>query len=380
MEYFKFYNPVKVIFGKGTISQIGSRIASYGYKNALLLYGGGSIKNNGVYNTIVNSLNQNNVNFIEFGGVQPNPILQHANDAVEICKKNNIDVILAAGGGSVIDEAKGIAAGFYQKDVWDIYSGKSKVSKALPIFTVLTLSATGSELNSYSVLTKPEERKKWSFGSPYTYPVVSIIDPEVQNTLPWRQTVNGGVDALSHIMENYFSKGDAEPTLAINEALMRTIIKNINELQENQNDYKARSEFAWTASLALSGLTSVAMNGGEWAVHSIEHSLSAFNPEIAHAEGLAVVFPAWIEYTAKYNSERFLRWSKNVFNKDSINEGIAAFRNLLKKWNAPQTLADLKINSALIPDLAENALEQGMLGNFKLIDYDDVINILKIAC
>jgi alcohol dehydrogenase len=379
MVNFKFYNPTKVIFGKDTLSQIGEQISSFDIKKVLLLYGGGSIKMNGVYSSVISSLKSNNIEFVELPGVQPNPVVTHVREAIGIAKSENVDAILAVGGGSVIDEAKSIAAGFYASDVWNIFEKKESVRKALPLFTVLTLSATGTEMNSYAVLTNAQEKKKWSFGSPYSYPLVSVIDPTVQMSLPWRQTINGGVDSLSHIMELYFAGSDAETTLAINEALMRTIIKSMNILQENEKDYSARAELAWCASLALCGLTGVAMNGGEWTVHRIEHAISAFYPEVAHAEGLAVVFPAWLKYVYSENPIRFERWAKNVFGADSIDDGITAFISMLKKWKAPTTLAELNVDKSMIPELATNAMQQGTLGNFRKIEYDDVVKILNLA-
>lgn len=379
MENFKFYNPTKVIFGKDTIRQIGEQIVSFNIKKVLLLYGGGSIKINGVYSSVVSSLKQNNIEFVELPGVQPNPVVTHVREAIRIAKSENVQAVLAVGGGSVIDEAKSIAAGFYVDEVWNIFERKETVQKALPLFTVLTLSATGTEMNSFAVLTNSEEKKKWSFGSPYSYPLVSVIDPTVQMSLPWRQTINGGVDSLSHIMELYFAGGDTETTLAINEALMRTIIKSMNILLENEKDYSARAELAWCASLALCGITGVAMNGGEWTVHRIEHAISAFYPEVAHAEGLAVIFPAWLKYVNSDNPKRFERWAKNVFGADSIDEGIAAFISILKKWKAPTTLAELNVDKSLIPELASNAMQQGTLGNFRKIEYDDVVKIFNLA-
>ena len=379
MENFKFYNPTKVIFGKDTISQIGEQIVSFDIKKVLLLYGGGSIKTNGVYSSVVSSLKQNNIEFVELPGVQPNPVVTHVREAIRIAKSENVQAVLAVGGGSVIDEAKSIAAGFYVDEVWNIFERKETVQKALPLFTVLTLSATGTEMNSFAVLTNSEEKKKWSFGSPYSYPLVSVIDPTVQMSLPWRQTINGGVDSLSHIMELYFAGGDTETTLAINEALMRTIIKSMNILLENEKDYSARAELAWCASLALCGITGVAMNGGEWTVHRIEHAISAFYPEVAHAEGLAVIFPAWLKYVNSDNPSRFKRWAKNVLGADSIDEGIATFISLLKKWKAPTTLAELNVDKTMIPELARNAMQQGTLGNFRKIEFEDVVNILNLA-
>jgi alcohol dehydrogenase YqhD (iron-dependent ADH family) len=234
-------------------------------------------------------------------------------------------------------------------------------------------------MNSFSVLTKPEDQKKWAFGSPFTYPKVSIIDPAVQMTLPWRQTVNGGVDSLSHVMENYFGGIDEETTLSINEALMVSVIKSIDKLQVDYHNYHARADFAWASALALSGLTSLSMRGGEWVVHRIEHGISALFPKVAHAEGLAVLFPAWIRYVSQNKPGIFERWSSKVWGESTIDGGVNAFQNKLRQWQAPITLGDLGVSESDIPAIAENAFMQGPLGKIKEIHYEDMVNILKLA-
>jgi len=379
MENFKFYNPTKILFGKGTINNIGEEINNFGIKKIFLLAGSGSIKKNGVYDQTISSLKINNIEWVEFWGVQPNPILSHAREALEVLRKNNCEAILAVGGGSVIDEAKAICAGYYKNDIWDLFEDDREVTNALPLFVIQTLSATGSEMNSYSVLTNEFEKKKWAFGSRFTYPKVSIIDPEVQMTLPWRQTVNGGVDAISHVFENYFGGIDEESILSINEALVRTIIKTIDELKLDEKNYKARANFAWSAALALSGLTSCSMRGGEWVVHRIEHGISALFPEVAHAEGLAVLFPAWIKYVYNYKPIIFKRWAKNIWNTESIQDAINKFIQKLSEWNAPTKLEHLGVKENDIPAIAENAFMQGEIGNIKSINYDDMVNILRLA-
>ena len=379
MDNFKFYNPTKIIFGKGVISSLGEEISGYDIKKVMLLAGGGSIKLNGVYQQTIKSLQDKKIDFVEFWGVQPNPVLTHTLEAIEICRKENVDAIIAVGGGSVIDEAKSIAAGFYAKNVWNLFERTETIKKALPFFVVLTLSATGSEMNSFCVLTNAEEKKKWAFGSPMLYPKASFIDPQVQMTLPWRQTVNGGIDAMSHIHESYFGGNNEESTLSINEALLKTIIISVDNLQNNESDYNSRANLAWSASLALCGLTSVSMHGGEWVVHRIEHAISALYPKVAHGEGLAVLFPAWIKYVNQYKPHIFERWAKNVWNADSVDEAIYYMIEKHRTWNAPVTLGDLGVTEDMIPALAENALMLGTIGKIKIIDYNDVVNILKLA-
>jgi hypothetical protein len=234
-------------------------------------------------------------------------------------------------------------------------------------------------MNSFCVLTNSDEQKKWAFGSPMLYPKASFIDPQVQMTLPWNQTVNGGVDAMSHIHESYFSGNNEESTLSINEALLKTIIISVDNLKKNESDYDSRANLAWSASLALCGLTSVSMRGGEWVVHRIEHAISALFPNVAHGAGLSVLFPAWIKFVNQYKPHIFKRWAVNIWNVDSVDKAINAMTEKHRSWNAPVTLGDLGISEDIIPSLAENAMMQGSIGNIKRIEFSDVINILKLA-
>lgn len=379
MKNFIFHNPTKIIFGKNEISNIGKEITKNGIKKVLLVSGSGSIKKNGVYQQTVNSLKESGIKWTEFWGVIPNPILSHAREGCEIAKREGVEAILAVGGGSVIDECKAIAAGYYLDDVWDAYDKSAKVNKSLPIFTILTLSATGSEMNAFSVLTNAEEKKKWTMGAKSLYPVCSIIDPDVQSSLPWRQTTNGAVDTISHIMEVYFKGGDTEVTLGIDESMMRTVITSISRLQKNEKDYYARANLAWTATMALNGITSLGLGNGEWAVHRIEHGLSAVFPHVAHAEGLAVIFPAWIKYVSDINPEHFTRWAKNVWKADSIIEGVNKMKLAFHNWKAPVTLGELDIPETRIEEIADNTMLLGEFGSMKLLKRQDVINILKLA-
>lgn len=380
MDNFKYYNPTKIIFGKNTIGQIGREISKYGLKKVLLLAGGGSIKTNSVYETTINSLKQYNIEWIESWGVIPNPVLSHSEKSLQILRDFGAEAVLAVGGGSVIDEAKAICAGYFKNQIWSLFDGTDdRLTQALPLFVIQTLSATGSEMNSYAVLTNDKTQQKWDFGSPFTFPKVSIIDPYVQMSLPWRQTVNGAVDSLSHVMENYFGGIDQEITLSINEAIMKTIIQAIDKLQVDKNDYNSRAEFAWSSSLALSGLTSVSMQGGEWVVHRIGHGISALFPKVAHAESLSVLFPAWIKYVSQLKPEIFERWAKNIWQQESIDLGIIEFQSKLRQWKAPISLADLNIDEESIIPIAKNSIELGPIGNIKSINYEDMVNILKLS-
>ncbi|ROL58321.1 iron-containing alcohol dehydrogenase [Bacteroidetes/Chlorobi group bacterium Naka2016] len=382
MQNFVFHNPTKVIFGKGTIPTIGKEIAKFNVGKVLLLAGGGSIKNNRVYQQVVDSLRANKIEWIEHWGVRANPVLSHANEGIRIIKEKGLEGILAVGGGSVIDEGKSIAAGVFLDNLWDAFERKVNITKALPIFTVLTISATCSEMDPYAVLTNEEENKKWNIGSPVLYPKVSVVDPSVQFTLPWHQTVYGAIDALSHIMEFYFQSKGEEPTTSLDETLILNIFRSVDTLQKDPKNYDARATLAWSAILALNGFSAAGLYGGDWACHTIEHGISALHPEVAHGAGLAVVFPAWIKYIHPLNEPTFLRWAKNIFNKNNVESAVVALKEKYKSWGAPVSLRDLNITKDEISKIAEiiyKATEIRNIGEIKNLDYNDIIEILKIA-
>lgn len=379
MENFNFYNPVRVLFGEATIPQIGRELKNAGIKKILLLAGSGSIKSNGVYETTTKALRRAGIEWTEHWGVRPNPTLSHALEGIELCRANNLEAILAVGGGSVIDEAKSIAAGYYLDDLWQAFEGTAKINKALPLYTILTISATCSEMNMFAVLSNESQKKKWAIRSEHIFPKISIIDPSVQMSLPWRQTVNGGIDAISHTMEFYFLGTNQEITISIDEAVISSVIKSVDRLKIEPDDYNARANLAWASTLALNGVAGAAMRGGDWAVHNIEHSISAFYPEVAHAEGLAVVYPAWILYMYGHNKPQFERWSKNIWGAETLESGVAKLKEKYKSWGAPVSLRELNISEDKIPAIAENSVIRGDFGILGKLGFDDVVNILKLA-
>ncbi len=380
MENFVFHNPTKVIFGKGTVKEIGVEIKNFGLKKVLFLYGRGSIKRNGVYDTVVESLKENGIDWVEVSGVKPNPVLSKVHEAIEVARKENVDGILAVGGGSVIDSAKTIAAGFYYDgDIWDAFIGKYKVERSLPIFVVLTLSATGSEMNGSAVITNEKTKQKYSFWAWSSFPKVSIIDPTVQFSLPKEQTVYGGVDAIVHVLEYYFDGAKERMVMdRIMESIIKTIMESVEILIENPRDYTARANLAWSATLALNGLTSTGSRGGDWSSHVIEHSLSALY-DIPHGAGLAIVTPAWMRYVMDEDREKFERFARVLFDKDSAEEGIEAFKEWLRKVGAPVSLKDAGIPESDIDKIVENAAMRAPFGRLKRLDRDDIREILKLA-
>lgn len=382
MNNFVFHNPTKLIFGRDTIPLIGKEIKKFGVKKVLFLAGSGSIKRNGVYEQVLSSLRTNDIEWVEHWGVRPNPVLSHAVQGISIVKQHNLEAVLAVGGGSVIDEGKSIAAGYYLNNLWDAFERKEKVEKALPIFTVTTISATCSEMDPFAVLTNEEEKKKWNIDGIVLYPKVSIVDPSVQFTLPWEQTVYGAIDSLSHIMEYYFQGKGEEPTLSIDESLMKSIFDAVDILKKEPKNYTARSTMAWSSILALNGLSGAGLFGGDWACHTIEHGISAVHPEVPHGAGLAVVFPAWIKYIHPFNFNQFQRWAKNVFGEINVDSAISALKEKYLSWGAPISLRDLGISRNEIPVIVDNIWQFtkiSTIGNIKNLNLVDITEILNIA-
>ncbi len=380
MKDFVFHNPTKIVFGKGKVKQIGEEIKSFGVKKVLLLYGKGSIKKNGVYDTVTNSLKENGIDWVEVSGVKPNPVLSKVHEAIGVARKENVEAILAVGGGSVIDSAKAVAAGFYYDgDIWDAFIGKYRVERSLPIFVVLTISATGSEMNGGAVITNEKTNQKYSFWSFTSYPKVSIIDPTVQFSLPREQTVYGGVDAIVHVLEYYFD-GAKDRILMdrIMESIIKTIMESVEKLINDPKDYIARSNLAWSATLALNGLTSTGSFGGDWSSHVIEHSLSALY-DIPHGAGLSIITPAWMRYVMKEDKEKFERFAREIFGKNSADEGIEAFKSWLKSMGAPTSLKDAGIPEGDIEKIVENAAMRAPFGKLKKLCEEDIREILKLT-
>lgn len=374
-----YYNPTKLIFGRGASAKIVDEICANGHKKVLLLAGGGSIKTNGVYSDVTKALTKAGIQWVEVWGVQPNPVLSKVQEAIDAVKQSGCDAVLAVGGGSTADSAKAVAQGVYQEDPWATYEGTAEVTKALPIYIVLTISATGSEMNANSVLTEEVEKKKYFVINDLIRPVASAIDPEVQATLPWRQTGYGAVDALSHIMEGYFSgKGD-EVSLAVSEALMREIIKSTDKLQLAEDSYEARANLAWAATLALNGVSSFGLTG-DWATHGIEHGISAMHPQVAHGAGLAVAFPAWIAYTADASPALYDRWAREVWGQNGVEMGVKAMKNKYQLWGMPVSLSQLGLCVTDIEPIVDNICRHdATLGTVKVLRRSDYEAILRLA-
>lgn len=379
MNNFTFYNPTKVHFGLGMIKMLSADMQAAGIKKCLLVAGGGSIKSNGVYEDTVAMLKSGSISWVEAWGVQANPTLEKVRELIATAKTEKVDAILAVGGGSVIDSAKAVAAGFYLDDIWQVFSGKVKVEKALPIYAVLTISATGSEMNSNSVLTNTATQQKWGMASDLVYPKSTVIDPSYQTSLPRRQTVNGALDALAHILEFYFASPEAAVTMGIDDSLQKTIIAMTDRLLKDPKDMVARANLAWSATLALNGISGAGMKGGDWACHQIEHAFSALHPEISHGEGLGVIFPAWIEFMAERDPKVFSLWAKAVWGEDNIASALRKFRAKIKSWGTASCLRDLGIKESELPRLLDLIMIYPRIGGLSRFTREDVEALLVLA-
>lgn len=379
MNNFTFYNPTKILFGKDTIREIGCEITTHGHSKILLIAGGGSIRSNGVYDQTIASLKKSGIQFTQVWGIKPNPDLEKALEIIDIVKETKATAILAIGGGSVIDTAKSVAAGFYSDDLWSLFAKRETIHKALDVFTILTISAAGSEMNCCAVLTNEETQCKWDIFGPALFPRTSIIDPSVQFTLPWHQTANGAVDAISHILEFYFMGKHSEVTLSICESLIKTIIDATDTLKLDPFDYNSRASLAWATTLALNGLASCGQGEGDWGTHAIEHCISAMHNTIPHAAGLSAIFPAWILYNCNVRPDIFERWAKKIWKKDSIENAVEALKEKLQSWGCPTSLKQLGVSKDSFSQISQKVMECGLTSQIYPLKPLDVIKILELA-
>lgn len=388
MENFTFYAPTYFVFGKKTENETGKYVKKFGGSNVLLHYGKSSVKKSGLLDRIKDSLKKENIKFIELGGVMPNPRSDLVYEGIDICRRNNIDFILAIGGGSVIDSAKAIAAGtVYDGDFWDLYSGKS-VQKALPVGTVLTIAAAGSEGSPDSVITNINGMNKRGASGEALRPKFSILNPELTQTLPEFQTACGLTDILAHLYERYLTNTkDVEVTDNLIEALMITIKKEASKVILNPNDYEARANIMWAGMVAHNNICGVGRSQ-DWLSHNIEHELSALY-DCAHGAGLAVVMPAVFKYNMSHDILRFARVARNVWGVsaetsdiDAAMQGIEEFQKFLKSIKMPSNFKELGAKEEDIDYLAHNACygnnaKDGILTGFVTLTEEDIRNIFR---
>ncbi|MEK3883566.1 iron-containing alcohol dehydrogenase [Paenibacillus sp. PL2-23] len=387
MNNFQFHNPTRIVFGEGSADRIGELASSFG-QTVLLVYGGGSIKRSGLYDRTVKQLKESGITFYELPDIEPNPRLSTVNKGIDICREHGVDFVLAVGGGSVIDASKAIAAGsLYHGDVWDFFVGKAVIKQALPLGTVLTLAATGSEMNGNTVISNWEEKLKRGAGSSHLFPRFSILDPSLTYSVPRNQTVYGSIDIMSHVFEQYFSLTENTPLQErFCESVLQTVIENVEPALENPSDAAARANLMWCGTMALNGgQISLGMTN-DWASHGIEHEVSAIY-DIPHGAGLAIIFPNWMRYVYQQRPGRFAQYATRVWGIDPAGKsedelalaGIQATRDFFTRIGAESRLADFNIGEEQLDRMAEEAVRYGAIGSFKKLEKNDVREILRMS-
>lgn len=391
MENFTFYSPTEFIFGRGVWKDAGKVLKRYGALKVMIVYGSDRIERNGMLKTVTDSLAAENIEYVLFGGIQPNPTAASVYDGIGKAVENGVNFLLAIGGGSPIDAAKGIAIGAVDGgDFWDFYNGKRKPIAALPVGVILTIPAAGSEGSGNSVITNEETHQKISVRYPMILrPRFAFMDPELTMSLPWNQTANGIVDMMAHIFERYFSNTpDTQLVDSYAEAIMRDIADQALTLKLNPEDYAARADVMWAGTLAHNGLCGVG-KVEDWASHRLEHEISAFHNKVAHGAGLAVIIPAWMSFCAKRNPDKLWRFAINVMSVDPsgkdtdaiIEEGIQELKDFYHDLGMTTNLREL-IGEEPDIDQMVKSLQRNVgdtLGNYVPLSMDDCREIYKMA-
>ena len=389
MNNFTFYSPTYFVFGKDNENEAGKYVKRFGGSKVLIHYGGGSVVRSGLLGRVKDSLKNANIAYVELGGVKPNPRSGLVYEGIELCRKEKVDFILAVGGGSTIDSSKAIAAGvIYEGDFWDFYQGK-EITEALPVGTILTIAAAGSEGSPDSVITKEEGMFKRGASGEAIRPAFSILNPALTQTLPAYQTACGATDIMAHVFERYFTNTkDVEITDRLCEAVLLTMIKEVPKAIANTDDYQARANIMWAGMVAHNNLCGVGREQ-DWSSHCIEHELSAVY-DCAHGAGLAVVFPAWMTYVYKHDVNRFANLAVHIWGcemdinnpENTALEGIKALKEFWKSIGMPSTLEELGASEKDIEKMAEIACfgdgREGTIGSFVPLKKDDVVKIYKL--
>jgi len=385
MDDFTYAVSTKILFGRNKIEQLNEEIEKYG-DTVLLVYGGGSIKKHGIYETVMNLLAKSDIECVELPGVQPNPRIETVRTGIQLCKDHEIEVLLAVGGGSVIDCAKTIAAGvYYDGDPWNLFLvGDSAIRAALPVGTILTLAGTGSEMNGNAVIMNEATQQKFAIHHDLLRPKFSILDPTYTFTVPPEHTAAGIVDICSHILEQYFSPTkDSFVQDRLAEGLLKTCIHYGPVALREPTNYDARAQLMWTSSLALNGLLGYG-KATDWATHAIEHAVSAAY-DVTHGLGLAVLTPAWMEYVLSTQTmDRFLEYAQNVWglsgSTDTVaRQGIEKTKEFFNSLGMPSSLQKLGVSEQKLKDMATVAVTFGSIGKFQKLNKNDVLAILKNA-
>lgn len=391
MENFQYYTPTKIIFGRGAEEQTGQLAAEQGCEKVLVHYGGGSVVRSGLLERIYRSLDAIGISYVSLGGVVPNPRLSLVYEGIRLARKEQVDFILAVGGGSVIDSAKAIGYGVANEgDVWDFYEKRRTAKACLPIGVVLTIAAAGSEMSDSSVITKEEGWLKRGYSSNYARARFAVMNPELTMTLPKYQTASGCVDIMMHTMERYFNHSEnMEMTDGISEHLLRTVMKNAKILMNEPDNYQARAEVMWAGSLSHNGLTGCGTGGGDWASHQLEHELGGMF-DVAHGAGLAAVWGSWARYVMDAAPERFAKFAVNVMGVEpeaeklkTAQKGIEAMEDFYRALDMPVCIGDMgiELTEEQMRELAEKCSHFGKrtIGCIKKLDQEDMYQIYKEA-
>ena len=391
MQNFDFYTPTRMIFGKDTQKQVGKIVKEYGFKKVLVHFGGASAKKSGLLDQVTDALEAEGIAYVTLGGVQANPTLAMPKEGIELCKKEGVDMILAVGGGSVIDSSKCIADGVGNPDtdVWNFFIGQGAPKKALPVGVILTLSASGSEMSASCVITNEEQGLKRGFNSVTHRPLFSICNPELTYTVSKFQTGCGTVDIMMHTLERYFSLGGDTPlTDRIAEGLLKTVIEAGKVADKEPDNYEARASLMWAGSLSHNGLTGL---GRDFfmQVHQLEHELSGMYPRIAHGAGLSALWPSWARYVCAGDVNRFARYAVNVWNIDMDFEnpmntalaGIQATEDFFKSLGMPTSLKELDVEPEKIEEMAVKCTNYGKrtLPGIKVLGKEEMMEIYRMA-
>ena len=386
MKDFNYSIKTEIFFGQGKISELATNIKKYGNK-VLLVYGGGSIKKNGILDDVKEILDGEEIEYKELSGVKPNPRIESVREGVSLCRENNIDFILAIGGGSTIDCSKAISAAYYYEgDPWDFLIKKARVKNSLPLGTILTMAATGSEMNSGAVISNMETNQKLSFGHKSMAPKFSILDPSYTYSVPKEQTASGIADIMSHTFENYFTLNDgAFIQNRFAESLLKTCIEYGPILMREGDNYEARANIMWASSLAINGILSLGKEV-KWSVHAMEHELSAFY-DITHGVGLAILTPRWMEYVLNDTTvDKFVEYGVNVWDIDSKLDKFDIARlsiektyDFFKELGIPMSLKEVGIDESRLEDMAEGAIKNngGEIGSFLPLNKSSILEIYR---
>ncbi len=388
MDNFQFYSPTEFLFGRDTEAQTGALVKKYGGTRVLIHYGGGSVIRSGLLDRVKASLDAEGIWYTELGGVKPNPRDTLIYEGIDLCRKEQVDFILSVGGGSCIDSSKGIAAGVtYDGDFWDLYSGKAVACNPLPIGTVLTIAAAGSEGSGASVVTQEITMLKRDTASDFLRPKFSVLNPALTCTLPAYQTACGATDIMAHVFERYFTNTkEVEITDRLCEAVLLTMIKETPRVIADPDLYEARANIMWAGTVAHNDIVGVGRSQ-DWNSHGIEHELSGLY-DCAHGAGLAVVMPAWMEFVMQHDVMRFAQAAVRIWGcqmnfenpEATAKEGIRCFRRFLSDIGMPINFEQLGAKEEDIPVLVEKfGLGDGKTGGFMALSSEDVAAILRIA-